>query len=59
MKLIYKILFFILLIPAIATAAEPPKKASSQNKSGLYVTAVETYELMKNKDLEALLIELP
>jgi hypothetical protein len=53
MKLAYKILFFILLIPALATAAMPPEKASSQNKSALYVTDIEAYDLMKNKDKAA------
>ena len=58
MKLIHNLLFLILLIPALATAAETPKKVSSQNKSGLYVTAIETYELMKNKDLEVVLVDI-
>lgn len=51
------IILFILILPFFATAATVPAKTSSQNQSGLYVTAVESYEMLSNHP-DTLLVDI-
>ncbi len=46
------------LLPFTAIASNIPEKASSQNKSGLYVSAVEAYEMLQNNQSDTILIDI-